>query len=405
MKNILSILMVLITFAMSQKITIIADKLYTMSNQGNIPNAQILINGGKIEKVGEVNSTQIPHDYKIYKTRYATPGFIDAHASIGLSGIFNVRGDQDLNETTNPNTADLRAIDGYNPDDELVLYALKNGITTMQVGPGPTNPIAGQAAIFKTCGKTVEEVILKSPSGMIFNLGEYPKWTYGENGKTPQTRMATAAIIRKALQEAKEYTIQRKTQNSENYSYDTKKAALAMVVNREIPAIFSCHRSDDIMTALRIGREFGLSLILDSVTEGYLVRDKIKKENVPVLLAPTMQRLDRIETQNSSYENPALLWDVGIQIAITSGYESYVPKTRIISFEAGIAMANKLPEEEALRAITINPARIMGIDDRLGSIETGKEADIVLFDGEPLEYLTHVTHVFVNGQLVYERED
>lgn len=390
--------------AFAQKVAIVADRLFTMSEAGTLENGVVLIEGDKIRQIGPETSISVPEGYQMYHAKVATPGLIDAHSYVGLTGVYNVLADQDMDENTDPNTADLRAIDGFNPTEKLVSYALRYGVTTVQVGPGPSNPIAGQAGIFKTYGKTVDETLLKFPSAVIFNLGEKPKAAFGSKNKAPTTRMATAALIRRALNEAKVYAQKRQSEKQEKRpKFDARKEALAKVVNREIPAIITCHRSDDIMTALRIAKEFNLRLILDGATEGYLIREEIKRAGVPVLVAPTMQRLGTIETLNSTYENAAFLWHAGIPFAIQSGFESYVPKTRIILFEAGIATANQLPEEEALKAITLYPAQILGIDDRLGSLEAGKDADIVLFDGDPLEYLTHVTVVFVSGKVVYSR--
>ena len=242
---------------------------------------------------------------------------------------------------------------------------------------------------------------MQFPVAMMFNLGEAPKGS----GKAPTTRMGTALLIRKALQAAVMYAEKQESDDEdEPPARDLKKEALALAIRGEIFSVFTCHRSDDIMTALRIAREFGLRLILDGATEAYLLREEIRDAGVPVLVAPTMQRTSSIEKLNGTFENAAFLQKAGIPIAIQSGISGYVPRTRVIPFEAGIAMAYGLSEIEALAAITIGPARILGIDDRVGSLETGKDADIVLHDGPPLEYLTHVTHVFVNGAVVYERE-
>jgi imidazolonepropionase-like amidohydrolase len=399
-----SLLILIGSNAYAQKVAIVAEKLFTMSDAGTLNNGVVLIEDGKIKQVGDQASLSVPEGYQIHRAKVASPGLIDAHSYIGLTGVYNVLADQDMDENTDPNTADLRAIDGFNPTEKLVAYALRYGVTTVQVGPGPSNPIAGQAGIFKTYGKTVRETLVKFPSAMMFNLGEKPKAVYGSKNKAPSTRMATAALIRRALNQAKIYAQKQQSEKNEKRpEFDPRKEALAKVVTGEIPAIITGHRSDDIVTALRIAKEFDLRLILDGATEGYLIRDEIKKAGVPVLVAPTMQRLGTLETLNSSYENAAFLWRAGIPFAIQSGFESYVPKTRIVLFEAAIATANQLPEEEALKAITLYPAQILGIDDRLGSLEAGKDADIVLFDGDPLEYLSHVTAVFVNGKVAYSR--
>ena len=333
---------------------------------------------------------------------------------VGLAGWYNVLADQDQDETTGPNQAELRAIDGFNPSEPLLAYLLQHGVTVIQAGPGRSNPIGGQAGIFKTHGSTVEAMTLRFPSAMIFTLGEVPKKTYGERKQTPMTRMGTAALIRQALLGAQSYAKQWQDyassadDTSEDKDHkapdrDLKKEALAAVVQGELPALFTVHREDDILTALRIAKEFNLTLLLDAATEGYLVAPEIQQAGVPVIVHPSMQRISSLETSNTSLENAAILADAGIRIALQSGFESYVPKTRIVLFEAAIAMVNGLGFERALRAITLDAAQILGIDARVGSLEAGKDADLVLFDGDPFEYTSHIQTVILNGQVVYQR--
>jgi len=385
----------------AQPVAVRADRLYTMAGQGVIEDGVVLIENGVIGAVGPASSVTIPAGVTVIRTLVATPGFVDAHAQVGLAGAYNVPADQDMDENTDVNTAQLRAIDGFKADELLVRYVLAHGVTTVHVGPGPSNPIAGQSGVFKTHASTVDEALMKFPVAMMFNLGETPK--YGDGA--PKTRMATAAIIRKALLGAEQYRDKlSKAEDGEEPDRDLQKEALVAALRGEVLSVFTCHRSDDIMTALRLAREFNLSLVLDGATEAYLVRDRIREAGVPVLVAPTMQRTSAIEKLNGTFENAAFLQRTGIPIAIQSGLVGYVPKTRVAPFEAGVAWANGLAEQDALEAITIGAARILGIDDRVGSLEAGKDADIVLLDGPPLEYLTHVTHVFVNGAVVYERE-
>jgi imidazolonepropionase-like amidohydrolase len=266
---------------------------------------------------------------------------------------------------TGPVQSDLRALNAINPADPGISSALTGGITTVNILPGSGNVVGGQTAYVKLKGKSIEEMLIHKQGiqgGMKMANGENPKQEYGPKGQSPSTRMAIAALQRALFIRAKEYKTRwdryknaskEEKVGSQPPVYDLELEPMVEVLEGKRTVHFHTHWADDIMTILRLKKEFGFDLVLHHVTEGYLVREQIKKEDVPVPLAPTMQRLNRIETQNSSYENKALLWDMGIQIAITSGYESYVPKTRIVSFETGIAMANKLPEEEALRAITI----------------------------------------------------
>ena len=430
--------------AWAQQLAISAATLHTVSSSGTIQDSVVLIENGKITQIGSAADITVPDGYTRLTSDTVTPGFIDAHSVVGLAGWYNVLADQDQDETTAPNQAELRAIDGFNPSEPLLAYLLQHGVTVIQAGPGRSNPIGGQAGIFKTHGSTMEAMTLRFPSAMIFTLGEVPKKTYGERKQAPMTRMGTAALIRQALLGAQSYAKQWQDyassadeasadevsgdeasehqasvdevsadevsadEVSENKDHkapdrDLKKEALAAVVQGELPALFTVHREDDILTALRIAKEFNLTLVLDAATEGYLVAPEIQQAGVPVIVHPSMQRISSLETSNTSLENAAILADAGIRIALQSGFESYVPKTRIILFEAAIAMVNGLGFERALRAITLDAAQILGIDARVGSLEAEKDADLVLFDGDPFEYTSHIQMVILNGQVVYQQ--
>ncbi|MCZ6691900.1 MAG: amidohydrolase family protein [Planctomycetota bacterium] len=359
----------------------------------------ILVEGGKISKVGARADIPIPDGWPVVSAAVVTPGFIDAHSSVGLSGLFNVRGDQDHDELVDPDQSALRVLDGFNPREPLLDYLLKHGVTTIQCMPGPGNPIAGQAAIFRTHGNSADEMLIRSPSSLVFNLGERPKAVYGERRQAPTTRMGTAAVIRKALVSARHP----ERKEGEEPGRDLGREALIQALDGNIPSIFVAHREDDIQTALRLSREFGLKCILSQATEGYVVADALRSAEVAVLVGPTLQRPGGLETHNASYENAARLRDAGVPLAITSGFESYVPKTHLIHFEAALAAVNGLRRDRALEAITIGAARILDIDDEYGSIEPGKVADLVLFDGDPFEYVSQVSKVFAGGELVFDR--
>jgi imidazolonepropionase-like amidohydrolase len=254
-------------------------------------------------------------------------------------------------------------------------------------------------------------MVVRAYSGMVFNLGENPKNVYGSQHKPPSTRMGTAEIIRKALLEAQiyqhkwqEWDKSDKKDASKRPAHDLKLEALAHVVTGDAPAIFVADREDDISTALRIAREFSLKPILAQATEGYLAREVIRRAGVPVIVGPTMQRLDALQTENATLENAALLAQVGIPVAFSSGFEGYVPKNRVLLFEAAVAAANGLGGDRALEAATMGAARILGIADRVGSLEPGKDADLVIFDGDPFEYTSHVEAVLVNGEVTYRRK-
>jgi imidazolonepropionase-like amidohydrolase len=400
--------------ARAQNFAVTADHLYTMDIGPQGDPGMVLIRDGKIEDVQTGTGLQAPSGYQSIHGAYVTPGLIDAYTSTGVSGAYNIPADQDQDESTDPNTADVNVRDSLNPEDLLFRYVNAYGVTTMQVTPGPRNPIAGAAGIFKTAGpsspfRTVDQVTVRLNSAMVFNLGEDPKETYGSTHKAPVTRMKTAEIIRSALLQARQYQDKWDkwkhdgSDPAKEPALDTKLAALAGVVSGKTPAIFNAYRADDIDTAIRIGTEFHLKYMLASVTEGYLIREKIHEASVPCLVGAVMQPLEDLQTSNATYENAALLQQGGVPIAIMTGYVGYVPKSRILLFETAIAAANGLGIEPALRAITISPAKILGIDDKTGSLTKGKEADVVVFDGDPIEYTSHVQQVLVQGAVTYKR--
>jgi imidazolonepropionase-like amidohydrolase len=398
----------------AQNVALVAEHVYTMDSGPQGGPGMVLIRDGKIEDVRQGANLQPPQGFQVIRGAYITPGLIDADTTTGVSGAYNIPADQDQDESTDPNTADVNVRDSLNPEDLLYQYVNTYGVTTLQVAPGPMNPIAGRAGIFKTAGpqspfRTVDQLIVRLNSGMVFNLGETPKETYGKAHKAPVTRMKTAEMIRDALTQAKAYQAkwdQLKKDGSDlskQPAIEPKTAALADVVSGKTPAIFNAYRADDIDTAIRLGTEFHLKYMLASVAEGYLIREKIKQAGVPCLVGAVMQPFESLETSNATYENAALLQQAGIPIAIMTGYEAYVPKSRVLLFEAAVAAANGLGMESALRAITISPAKMLGIDDRVGSLSKGKDADAVVFDGDPFEYTSHVQQVLVQGAVTYNR--
>ena len=368
-----------------------------------ITNGVVIIADGKIVSVGPFEGTPIPKETPILTARAVTPGLIDAHTVVGVSGRLNIPADQDHDEKTDPNQAEVRILDSFNPDEPLLWFALSQGVTLIQAMPGPADVIAGQAGVFRTFGTTADAMTVRFPSALVFNLGETPKSTYP--GKAPSTRMGTAAMIRNALTGAVNDRRKRLAAKPGSAALDRnlKLEALALVLDKKLPAVFSAHRADDLTTALRLSTEFGLDPVLSLASEGYLIADAIAASKAPVLVHPTMQRPGAPETMNTTLNNAALLADKGIPVAITSAYESYVPKTRVPRYEAAVALVNGLGAERALRALTLDAARILKVDDRFGSLEKGKVADVVLYDGDPFETTTHVTHVVVGGRLAYDR--
>lgn len=387
--------LILSTFSLAQaQLAVKADTVYTMEGSKMV-NAVILVNGKQIEAVGPASDIEIPADYETYETSVATPGLIDAHSVVGLAGIFNQDHDQDQLETSTAIQPELRAFDAYNAREELVKFVLNKGVTTTHTGHGPGALASGQTMIAKTPYNTVEKALVDSATTVAFTLGS----GVGRNFDTPGTRSKGVAMLRQKFIEANEYAEKRNSDNPP--SKDLRLEALADVLNGELTALITAHRSQDIMTALRLQDEFGFNMILDGAAEAYLVLDEIKQANIPVIIHPTMIRTYG-DAKNASFTTAAKLHEADIPFAFQSGFESYVPKTRIVLYEAAVAAAHGLPRDAALRALTTNSAQILGIEDQVGSLKKGKDADIVLFDGDPLEYTTHIKSVIVDGKVVKE---
>jgi imidazolonepropionase-like amidohydrolase len=375
------------------KFVILANRVHTVSG-GTIEGCVIIVEKGKITAVGKKSDVKVPTDAKQIWANDVTPGLIDAHSCVGLTGALNIPADQDQDEASDPNQADLRALDGFNPDEPLLEYLRQTGVTVIHAVPGRVNVIAGQTGVFRTAGKTAPQMALKFPAGLLVNLGETPKSTYPSKG--PLTRMAVANLVRTAFAQARDAA----------KPASGKVEVLKPFVRGELPVYFSAHRADDILTGLRLADEFKLKPVLDLATEAYLVGDRIAQAKVPVVVHPTMQRAgSSMETLNSQVANAAALADRGVNVTIGTGYEGYVPKTRVLRHEAAMAAVNGLGRERALRAVTLDAAKLLGIADRFGSIEVGKAADLVLYDGDPFEHATHVTFTLIDGQVVWDRAE
>lgn len=390
----------LVSSALAQDIVVTAGKVFT--GDGVIENGAVLIDDGRITAVGVAAEMEWADDAELHEAAVVTPGFVDARTVVGINGMYNIDADQDADEDTDPNGAELRAIDAYNPYEPLIPYVRELGVTTMHVTPGDVNPIAGRSAVVKTKGDSLDEVLLTEDAAVLFNLGETPKRAYGSDGKAPTTRMATASIIRQALYGAKEWA----AKDEDERGVDLEKEALARVLSGDLDAVFAAHRADDIMTAIRIGEEFGFTPHIAYGTEAYLIADELKEKGVTVIVTPVLGRAaGSTETNNASLENAAILHEAGVPIVFATHQEGYVPKARVLLFEAAMAVANGLPDEAAIEAMTLAPARLLGIDGRVGSLAKGKDADLVLFDGDPFEYTTHVTGVIVGGEVMHARSE
>ena len=385
-----------------KKLAVLAGTILTVG-KGEIEDGIILIENGKIIKVGKGNEIAVPKGFRVVTAAVVTPGLIDAHSVVGLSGALNFKkGDQDQDEMSDPNQADLRVMDSFNPHEPLLQFIRENGVTVVHALPGRMNVIAGQTGIFRTYGRTAEQMKIRFPAGMLVNLGEVPKSAYA--GKLPGTRMGTANLVRNALSAAQSYS-QKKASAKEPPAPNLKHEAMELVLKKKMPIIFSGHRADDLITGLRITKEFDLNAMLTLATEGYLISDAILDAKVPVIVHPTMQRPSSPETFNGHLGNAAFLMDRKIPTAICTAFEGYVPKTRVLRYEAAIAMVNGLGHERALKSITLDAAKMLGIDDQFGSIEVGKAADLVLYDGDPFEHATHVTFTVIGGRVIYDRAE
>ncbi len=387
----------LLASSVQAQLAVRADTLYTM-NGAPIQNGVVLIRNGKIEQVGPAEAVRIPEGYRVLEASVVTPGLIDAHSVVGLAGILNYAHDQDQLDTSDPIQPELRAIDAYNARERLVAWVRRFGVTTLHTGHGPGAVISGQTMLVKTHGETVEEALIDSVATVAATLGPMVRRYF----RSPGTRAKAVAMLRAALLKAQAY--RRKLQAEDptrRPDPDLKMETLVRVLDGEIPLMITAQRVPEIMAALRLQREFGFRLILDGAAEAYLVLDAIKAAGVPVILHPTMVR-PRGETVNAMLETAARLHAAGIPFAFQSGFESYVPKTRVVLFEAAMAVANGLPRMAALEALTLQAARILGIDDRVGSLAPGKDADLVLFDGDPFEYTTRVCGVIIDGEPVQQ---
>lgn len=381
---------------------IINADIHTMAGR-RITGGWIRVENGKIAALGEMREFPRTEEETLdLQGAGVYPGFIDAHTHLGMceDGL-TFEGD-DTNEETDPVTPQLRAVDAINPMDRCFSEALQAGVTTVVTGPGSANPISGQMAAIKTCGTCIDEMIVKAPVAIKMALGENPKSVYHGKNQAPSTRMATAALIREALYTAKRYLEdQQQAQTDEDVDppeYDMKSEALIPALKGEIEVHFHAHRADDIYTAVRIGKEFHLNYVIVHGTEGHLIAEGLKEAGARVLSGPFLCDRSKPELRNLTPAGAGILAAHGIPTAIVTDHP--VIPLQYLSTCAGLAVREGMDPEEALRAITINPARICGIDSRVGSIEVGKDADLVVFDANPLEMTSKPKLVLADGKLV-----
>lgn len=367
----------------------------------DIENGQVLVDGGKIVAVGR--NLEVPEGTEIYDAAgcLVTPGFVEAHCHIGIHEEGIRWEGNDTNEYSNPVTPELRAIDGINPRCEAFHLALKGGVTTAVTGPGSANVLGGTFCALKLAGDCVDDMVIRDPVAMKIAFGENPKSCYGNEGKKrPVTRMAIAAILRETLTKARRYAEEVEAAEkdpSKRRPYDMQMEAMLPVLRKEIPLKAHAHRADDILTALRIAKEFDVDITLDHVTEGHLIADRLAAEGRPVLVGPSFVSKSKYEIKERTFATAGILNRAGLDVCLIT--DAPVVPLYYLPLCAGLAVKEGLDEGEAWRAITINPARVAGIDARVGSLKPGKDADIAIFDGNPLRDICCKTkQVFVNGE-------
>lgn len=379
---------------------IINGVVHTM-DAGTIPSGFVLVKGSRIAQVGSM--ADLPQDGepdRLIDARggHILPGFIDAHCHVGLYGA--CAPEDDLNESPASCTPQLRALDSVDPFNPYFEEARRAGVTCVLTGPGSANPIAGQSVLLKTAGTVIDQMVVRAPASMKFALGENPKRVHQKDG--PATRMASAALIREQLARAADYEFKCARAQADGQldgpEFDAQLDALRPVAAGRLPAHFHAHRADDIATALRISREFGLDCVIVHGTEGHRIADFLAREGAPVITGPFLTDRSKPELARLTMENTAILARAGVQVAVCTDH----PETPIslLPFCAALAARAGMDEEDALAAITINAANILGVGDRLGSLAPGKDADIVVMDGHPFHWRTRAAHVFIDGQEV-----
>lgn len=394
MKFFLFCIIAITSYKANAQIAIKAETIHT-ANGKPIQQGVILIKNGKIEQVG--TGIPIPAGYTVYEAKVVTPGLVDARSMVGISGSINIPTDQDQLEKSSPLQPDLRAIDAYNPDEMLVTYVRNNGVTTLHTGHGIGALVSGQTMIAKTKPGTVEKVTIKPLAMLAMTISP----SVGSQYASPGTRAKQMAMLRTELIKAQAYAKKAADKDSTKQpARDLKMEILAQLLKGDIKALVTANSTNDIMNAIRLAKEFNLKLVLDGASEAYRITDEIKTAGAEVILHATMAR-NGGDMVNMTRESAALLTAAGITVSIETGFEGYVPKTRVLVHEAAQAMVHGLTYDEAIKAITINPAKLLGLENRIGTIAPGKDADLVLYNGDPFEYLTRVCMVMIDGEIVF----
>lgn len=387
---------------------IVGGTIKTMAGE-DIEEGVIHILRGKIAEIGKAGEIPVTPEageqVLTVKKGLILPGIIEAHCHMGITEEKKGMEGDDCNETVNPLTPYLRAIDGINTMDAAFDDAVRAGITAAMIGPGSSNVAGGQFALLKTKGRCVDELIVKAPAAMKVAFGENPKVNYSGQNKSPCTRMAIAALLREELLSAAAYLEKREKamQKGEAFEKDFKKECWIPVLKREIPLKAHVHRVDDIFTAIRIAREFHLKMTLDHCSEGHLIAQELAEAGFPAIVGPDLASRSKIEVQNMAFKTAGILNRAGVKTAITTDHP--VSLIQSLPVCAGLAVKAGLPLEEGFKAITVYPAQICGAADRLGTLEPGKDADIAIFDGNPMEVFTKTLYTIIDGRIVYCGEE
>lgn len=379
-------------------LAVVGGQVWTMAGKV-YPEAVVLVDKGKIKDIGP--DVILPPGVEVINAAgmMVLPGFIDCHCHLGImEEIYQVEGD-DGNETTDPVTPHLRALDAINPADEGFKDAIAGGVTSVVITPGSANIIGGEMVAVKTRGEILDDMIIRFPAGLKAALGENPKRVYGESKKMPFTRMASAALLRETLVQGQNYMEKQQKRSGEDKEFferNLRMEAIARVLRREVPLRIHAHRADDIVTAIRIAREFNVQLVLEHCTEGHFVANYLARMGVPAVVGPVITSRAKVELKERSLETAAILARAGIPFAIMTDHP--VVPIQYLSLSAGLACRGGLSEEKALEAITIGAARIAGIDNYVGSLEIGKDADMIIVEGHPFDLRSKIRHVLINGQ-------
>lgn len=360
----------------------------------------ILVKDGKILEVSSRLTLPASADCEVIDVQHqhVYPGLIEAHCHMGITEEKKGKEGDDCNEMVHPITPMLRAIDAINTMDAAFHDAVRAGVTAAMIGPGSANVVGGQFAVLKTSGRRVDDLIVKAPAAMKVAFGENPKTNYGDMGISPVTRMGVAGLLRQELTKARQY-YEKRGQMEPNFHYE----AWVPVFEKKIPLKAHVHRVDDIFTAIRIAREFDLHMTLDHCSEGHLIAEELAAEGFPAIVGPDLASRNKIEVQNMAFKTAGVLAKAGVLLAITTDHP--VSLVQSLPLCAGLSVKAGLPMQEGLRAITINPARICGVADRIGSLEVGKDADIAIFDGNPMEVFTNTLMTIIDGKIVYRNEN